>query len=703
MQKEIKRKARTYGVVAVLLALILGVLCYNFGLLPQIPLTTVSTLKPFSSEAELKSFLESNAKLNQYAPAFEPSGKLSTWIPGLQNNTNLTILSDVPVPAGIPYSPSGSASTVTENVAYSTTNDQVAGVDELDTVKTDGQYIYTVSGNTVYIVNASLANAGVVSRIVCDDFVPSGIFISGDRLAVIGSNYSLPVIMPLLPGTPSTGVSNNTGNTSSTGVTSYVSELQTYVRVYDVSDRANPTLMTNFTITGDYLDSRMIGDYVYLVSSTPAYLINDEVIHPTIYSNDTTEEIPATQIYFSKVSDAYLAYSTFAALNMQNASEEPATLTIMMGQASNMYVSLDNIYVTFPSPADETTICRIQVDDNNLTAVAQGEVPGTVLNQYSMDEYGDYFRVATTTLTTTAIPTNSTIMPPVPSGTGTANGTQTSNATGPINDSPTSTAPSPGVTTGIGIPMISLINTNVYVLNMNLTIVGKLENISAGETFHSARFVGDRCYLVTFQVTDPLFVIDLTDPISPTVLGNLTVSGYSDYLQPYDENHLIGIGKETTEEESGYFAWYQGIKIAIFDVTNVSNPVQMWNITIGDRGSDSPVLSDPKALLFDKQMDLLVIPVTVAQIDASQYAGAPPEGAYGTQVWQGVYVYNITLSDGLVLEGNITHADTTGLPNSTLFINRALYIGDILYTVSQSKIELNSLTDLSLLKEIDLS
>jgi uncharacterized secreted protein with C-terminal beta-propeller domain len=215
--------------------------------------------------------------------------------------------------------------------------------------------------------------------------------------------------------------------------------------------------------------------------------------------------------------------------------------------------------------------------------------------------------------------------------------------------------------------------------------------------------VGDGCYLVTSQVTDPLFVVDLTYPTSPTILGNLTVSGYSDYLQPYDENHLIGIGKETSEAESEYFAWYEGIKIAIFDVTNVSNPVQMWNVTIGDRGSDSPVLTDPKALLFDKQMDLLVIPVTVAEINASEYAGVPPEGSYGTPVWQGVYVYNITLTDGLVLKGNITHAEMAEFPPSTLFINRALYIGNILYTVSQAKIELNSLTDLSLLKEIDLS
>ena len=331
-----------------------------------------------------------------------------------------------------------------------------------------------------------------------------------------------------------------------------------------------------------------------------------------------------------------------------------------------MYVSLNNIYVTFPDTAEETTIYRVHMQDNNLTAMAQGEVPGQVLNQFSMDEYGDYFRIATTTWTA-----------------------EVQNIS---------------ITTPRSTPIIfNVQSTNVYVLDMNLSIVGRLENVSVGENFHSARFTGDRCYLVTFQKTDPLFVVNLTDPTSPTILGNLTVSGYSDYLQPYDENHLIGVGKETVEAESGYFSWYQGIKISIFDVSNVSNPVQMSKVTIGDRGSDSPVLNDHKALLFDKQMDLLVIPVTVAEVDPSQYPNGVPDNVYGTQVWQGVYVYNITLTDGLVLKGNITHAETAGMPPSTLYVNRALYIGDVLYTVSQGKIELNSLADLSLLKEISLS
>jgi uncharacterized secreted protein with C-terminal beta-propeller domain len=641
MQKEIKKKARTYGVIAVLLAVILGVLCYNLGFVPQIPLTS---LKTFSSEAELKSFLESNANQNQYVPYSGSFSAANLSIPSVQNVTYGIVLS----PSAI-FATNAPESISSQN-AYSTTNVQVAGVDELDTVKTDGEYIYTVSGNTVFIVNASLPDAGVVSKIECDDFAPSGIFVSGDRLAILGSNYSIPALTPLSLGP----------------YQAYVSQSQTYVRVYDISDRANPSLLRNFTMTGEYTDSRMIAQYIYLVATMPAYLLNDTVFLPTVCSNEGATEIPATEIYYSNVPDAYLAYTTFVALNMQDASEEPTTMTIMMGQASNMYVSLDNIYVTFPNTADETTICRVQMDNNKLTPMAQGEVPGQVLNQFSMDEYGDYFRIATTTWMEETMWV--------------------------------------GITNPVSTPIIeSVQSTNLYVLDMDLNIVGRLENLSAGENFHAARFVGDRCYLVTSQTTDPLFVVDLTDPTSPTVLGNLTVSGYSNYLQPYDESHLIGVGKETVEAESGYFSWYQGIKIAIFDVSNVSNPVQMWNVTIGDRGSDSPVLSDPKALLFDKQMDLLVIPVTVAEIDPSQYPNGVPDSAYGTPVWQGVYVYNITLTGGLVLKGTITHAETPGLPPSTLFVNRALYIGNVLYTISQAKIELNSLADLSLLKEINLS
>jgi uncharacterized secreted protein with C-terminal beta-propeller domain len=250
---------------------------------------------------------------------------------------------------------------------------------------------------------------------------------------------------------------------------------------------------------------------------------------------------------------------------------------------------------------------------------------------------------------------------------------------------------------------------NVYVLDIDdLSIVGKLEDLAPGEKIYSARFIGERCYLVTFKKVDPLFVIDLENPYAPEVLGFLKVTGYSDYLHPYDENHIIGIGKETVAAEEGNFAWYQGVKISLFDVSNVSNPVEIDKYEIGDRGTDSPVLRDHKAFLFDKSRNLLVIPVLVAEIDKAKYPEGVPPFTRGDYVWQGAYVFNISL-DGLALRGGITHLEnaTDSMKSgyylfSSYYVKRSLYIDNVLYTVSDKKIKMNSLEDLNEMNEVEL-
>jgi uncharacterized secreted protein with C-terminal beta-propeller domain len=280
-------------------------------------------------------------------------------------------------------------------------------------------------------------------------------------------------------------------------------------------------------------------------------------------------------------------------------------------------------------------------------------VPGTVLNQFSMDEYGDYFRVATTTHGET-----------------------------PRND--------------------------VYVLNMALNITGSLTGLAPGETIYSARFMGERCYLVTFRNIDPLFVIDLSNPDDPKVLGYLKVTGYSSYLHPYDETHIIGIGKETVAERED-FAWYQGLKISLFDVSDVSNPVEIGKYEIGDRGTDSPVLWDHKAFLFDKSRNLMVIPVLVAEVDESKYPEGVSPDAYGEPVWQGAYVLHVSLDAGISLQGRITHIENIADPEQEYYyyyspfsVERSLYIGDVLYTISQAKIKMNSLENLDYINEVEL-
>ncbi|MGQ9545662.1 MAG: beta-propeller domain-containing protein [Dehalococcoidia bacterium] len=527
---------------------------------------------------------------------------------------------------------------------YSTTNIQVAGVDEADVVKTDGEYIYLVSGNKTIIVKAyPPEQAQIVSQIELEGWV-AGLFINADRLVLFEQEMPYYVYYDDVPPIREFYMP-------------YVSPAIS-IKVYDISDRGNPRLQRELSADGQYVSSRMIGDHVYAVINEPVYEQDDELKLPSIRSDGNDTEVPATDIYYCDIYDYFYMYTTIVAINTRNDSEEPAHETILLGASSNLYVSVNNIYLTFPVwdrdtmwNFEKTSIHRIHIEGDAIEYVASGEVPGMVLNQFSMDEYEGYFRIATTTY-----------------------GEKTGN--------------------------------HVYILDTNLNVVGSLENLASGEMIYSARFMGDRCYLVTFRQVDPLFVIDLSDPDDPNVLGYLKVTGYSNYLHPYDQNHIIGIGKETTEE--GEFAWYQGVKIALFDVSDVSNPVQISKYEIGHRGSESPVLWDHKAFLLNRSRDLLVIPVLEAKVDVTKYSEADLVWAYGEPVWQGAYVFTVSPNAGITLKGRITHIENIPEPGQEYYyyspfsVERSLYIGDVLYTISQAKIKMNSLENLDYINQVEL-
>lgn len=666
VQKEVKKKTSIYATAAVLSAMVLISMVYVFGstsptLLP-FDQFTVSGMKTFSSTDELKNYLNTNAPNNSpniYWDRAESLGLNGAFAPQATSATGAS-------------------------KDYSSTNIQVAGVDEADTVKNDGQYIYTISNsqsngyyydyytpytnNNVYIINADPQDAKVVSKITLDDnLMPAGLFLSSDssRLVVLASKYQPysdssrdMIIMP------------------------FYSDVSTSINVYDISNKANPVLARNFTVSGSYFNSRMIGNYVYAVTSQNAYVYNDVVTVPAVYSDGKANGASPTSIYYADMNQSnYYSFTSFYGIDIADDQKQPTNMTVLMSGASTMYVSLDNIYVAYPNwfnGTDVTSIYRVKID--GLKLEAQGGVPGNIINQYALDEFGGNLRIATNLW-------NGLIAVPFAGQSSTQN-TQ---------------------------------SNNVYVLNQDLSIVGKLEGLAKGENLHSARFMGDKCYLVTFIKTDPLFVIDLSQPTNPTVLGELKIPGYSDYLHPYDEAHLIGVGKEAVDAEGQDFAWYQGIKLSLFDVSSVSSPVQLANFTIGDRGTDSPVLTDPKAFLFDKTKSLLVIPVSLALVDNSTIQeqlkyGQSAASAYGTTVWQGAYVFSISTTGGFTLKGTITHLNAALLnsqgqltnPNDYYntqnnWITRSLYIGNTLYTISNAEVKLNSLTDLSQIGQVHLS
>jgi uncharacterized secreted protein with C-terminal beta-propeller domain len=641
VQQEVKKKTRIYGTVAALSAMVLVALIFVFGsapvILPPTEMPTVSAMKTFSSYEELKNFLAVNASEGYYGYGGSPlDAKFFR-----ERAPNLAAVPE-PVPA--------QASSSGQTDSYSTTNIQVAGVDEADTVKNDGKYIYTISTeydystvfstednvllptnwNVIYIVKADPQDPKVIAKITFDNNTyPAGIFLSEDssRLAVLASQYQV--------------IAYDATRSEVAMIYPYQSEVNTFIYVYDISDKAYPVLARNFTISGSYFNSRMIGNYVYAVVSQPAYILNDAVTLPRVYQETKVSDVAPSSVYYADTIPSYFTFTTFIGLNILDDAQEPTNMTIMMGGTSAMYVSMNNIYVTYPTWSEQgqyTSIYRVRVNGSALAFEAKGSVAGYVLNQYSMDEHNGYFRLATTWQM-----------------------------------------------------------NNVYVLNMNLTLVGKLENLAEGESIYSVRFMGNKGYVVTFRQMDPFFVIDLNNPTDPKVAGELKIPGYSSYLHPYDENHVIGLGKENNT-----------VKLSLFDVTNVNAPTETAKYIVNGDWTDSQALQDPKAFLFDKQQELLVIPMSITQysyIDITEEERARGEVSLQQSFWQGAYVFKLTLTSGFTLRGGIAHQENATSFHSQYYesVNRALYIGNTLYTVSNARVQLNSLENLALIAEVDLS
>jgi uncharacterized secreted protein with C-terminal beta-propeller domain len=599
---------------------ILGVICGSFILnvagsfnfAPMVLTYDPPGFNRFRSEAELKYFLKEKADAVGY-DVF--NGGIFFGFPILKGSVAME------------------ASTAGgDSVDYSSTNIQVAGVDEADVVKTDGEYIYLSRLDTVYIIKAYPAEeAELVAKIRLGSEV-SDLFIAGDTLVVFTPGYSRVYAM--------------IGDAAT-----YIPMTQTTsVYLYDVSDRENPTLERTYESEGSYVATRMIGDFVYVVTQKGAWVYDGEVSLPAYKDNNVTCSVSAQSIYYYNGTDPYYAYTTIASLNTRDMEFPIQTETFLLGSSSTVYCSAEYLYLT-TADYSETGIHKIRLDNGSIEGIADGSVPGWILNQFSMDEHNGYFRIATTV----------------------------GHAWGGVSS-----------------------KNNVYVLDQNMTIVGELEDLAPGEQIYSARFMGDRLYLVTFKKVDPLFVIDLSEPSEPRVLGKLKIPGYSDYLHPYDETHVIGVGKDAVDSEEGNFAWYQGVKISLFDVSDVEHPVEVAKLNIGDRGTDSPALSDHRAFLFSRERNLLVLPILEANVPAGSASNT-----YGDYVYQGAYVFHID-EGSIILQGRITHLQGDELLKSGYWFDsdysviRSLYIGENLYTISGAMVKINSLDDLSELKAIEL-
>jgi uncharacterized secreted protein with C-terminal beta-propeller domain len=583
--------------------------------------------------------------------------------------------------------PEASFSTEPGSVDYSDTNVQVAGVDEADIIKTDGSYIYILAKNSLYLAQAyPPESAQILARVEIPDFIPQELFMDGDRLMVFGTTYYY---------SDNPDESKQPGDTATTvpGIDKPGIEITPYplqvnlvsIKLFDIEDRSDPKLLKTVDIEGSYLTSRKIGTDVYFViNSYPDFTSADPEATDIIpgyretFGNKKPSGLLEPIANYSEI--GYIPpqqatnFITVASLSISDETREMGK-TVIAGSGENVFASPGNLYIAQTSwpqynnigepvvnNVQSTVITKFSLAGGEVNYVATGQVNGHILNQFSMDEYDGYFRIATT-------------------------------ISGYANNRDTST-------------------NNIFVLDESLKATGALEDVAPGESIYAVRFMGKRAYMVTFLHVDPLFVIDLSQPADPKILGKLKIPGYSDYLHPYDETHLIGIGKEVDAsidadlihtENAVYYTAIQGVKLALFDVSDVSNPIEVYKEVIGDRGTESLAAQNHKALLFDKEKGLLVIPITLAELKPDQ-----PKNQQGEYVFQGAYVYNLTLDEGFSLKGRVTHYDSDeafrksgyyfyGGPDN---ITRSLYIENVLYTLSQSRLQMNDLTSLSTLAEL---
>lgn len=544
---------------------------------------------------------------------------------------------------------------------YSTTNLQVQGVDEADIVKTDGTYLYQTTANEIRIAQIyPVRDMTVTSRISYPEgtFQPQELYVDDKRLVVIGQASDA------IPAAPE----SEKALTAKPASPVYAHSHTVKALVYDITDKRQPRLVRELDVEGNYLSSRKIGSSLYLVANSyiDTYRVLEEDQDASPFYRDRSEgddyrSVPYSEIrYFPEHLTA--SYLLVAGVDL----EEPADkmeVHAFLGGGNDVFASPDNLYVavteqtyqpaqrmlrpfapTRPPVEDQanTIIYRFSLEQGSISYSGKGSVPGRILNQFSMDEHNGHFRIATTT--------------------------------GNIRRTDEGTS-----------------KNNLYTLDENLNIHGKLEGIAPGEKIYSVRFMGDRAYMVTFRKVDPLFVIDLKKPDAPQVLGALKIPGYSDYLHPYDENHLIGFGKEAVADKDT--AYYQGMKIALFDVTDVTKPVEKFKTVIGDRGTDSELLTNHKALLFSKEKNLLAFPVTVLQLSEEQKARRVVQ-EYGQFQFQGAYIYQLDLEHGFTLASTVTHLSPEEILRaggdwyqSEKNVRRILTIGDTLYTVSDSMVK----------------
>ena len=491
--------------------------------------------------------------------------------------------------------------------SFASTNKQVEAVDEADIVKTDGKYIYYVNDsvrNRILIYSAKDGKTELVSKILPDDYETyfSEIFISGDKLIAVGTRTEY----------------EKEGKSKREDDAIYYDGVErgayAFVYTYDISNREKPELVDTYEQSGSYSSSRMIGSCVYLISNYGRWyyygLKNSEFIPCATGEDGKTDKLPIEDICGIDGTEA-TSYSVIGAVDTKSGKAAKKTKALL-GVNNQIYCNEKNLYLTgtyYKNDTEYTRIVKYSVNGTNIELKATGKAKGSVNDQFSMDEKDGNLRIALTDY-----------------------------RWGDEKD-----------------------RNYLYVLNKNLEIIGQTEGFARNEHIEAVRFIGDTAYVITFERTDPLFIIDLKNPKEPKITGEVKIDGFSSQLLPVDENTMLGIGFCTSEEEFGIVR--DGVKLALFDISDKNEPKVLDEFEM--KNSDSEAQYNHKAITINPDSGYWAIPIeSYYSYEDEDFADEYENGAL-----------EIRIKDGkLEVKNHKIDADE--------YATRCTYIGSYLYVLT---------------------
>ncbi len=624
----------------------------------------------FEDLAALEQWLLDNA-IQQYASLFGTSAYIyQPWFDGIQ-----------------PYSLAIADQVGASNAdnSHSETNVQVAGVDEADLTEADGDYLYVLSGGKLVITQARPASSPAVVSQTAIDGSPIGIYLSGDRLTVISqtggylaSPFSSLLWLPRIWGPG-----------------------QTTITVFDVADRSHPSLVQKTVVDGTHLDSRKIGDLVYLALNNNSFALPapqvigapPDGIHVMDYPPSgryETQEVYVQRIrdHFGELLDTMLPHfrsfrpdgslvrsgllltpeeigkpvdstdqSMLSIVTINTATDEPGIVSatgILTDSGGRLYMNHDSIYVlrssNWNSAGQTTAISKFTIDEasGHVVPTAHGQVPGLILDQFSVDESGGDLRIATTV----------------------------SNA---FSDNWSRTA-----------------ENDVWVLRQDgdlLELVGSLQNLAHGESVRSVRYLGNRAIITTFPTTqvgiDPVYSIDLSDPTQPRFVGELTLPGFNQYMQFIDDTHVLTVGVNAPTVTGQPWAAGLPLQVSLFDVADFSHPHLIDQYTVS-RFSSSLAQQDHHAFGWFAEFGLLALPIERSYTKREDLDG---DGYRETTTYVSadeVQYFRIDTTDSAESGGGVQLVGTIDLAGPAL---RTAFIGDTLYAIANGQIVASSASD----------